>query len=97
MSKFWDKEAIYDEKISPLMKEIIELCKKYEMPLVAQFQIANTEDKGPFFCTTTLPFDGCDQIQQLVEMVRPKQPVVLAETTYTTPEGATHVKIRRIQ
>ena len=44
---FWDKEAIYDEKISPLMTQIIALCKQHGIPVVARFQICDTEESGP--------------------------------------------------
>lgn len=52
----YDKEAVYDEKISPLMKEIIEICKAEEMPMVAQFYLKEKkEDTGkPMYCSTVL-------------------------------------------
>jgi hypothetical protein len=52
----YDLEAVYDEKINPLMAQIIDICKEHRMPLVCSFQYrvhdANTEDEGRDFCTT---------------------------------------------
>jgi len=42
-----NKENIYDEQIAPLMKQIIEICKKEEIPMIADFQYSDTN-----FCTT---------------------------------------------
>lgn len=44
-------ERVYDEKIAPLMDQIIAVCKEHEMPVVASFQYG-AED----LCTTFLPF-----------------------------------------
>jgi len=33
-----DKEKIYDEEISPLMKQIISICKEKELPMFCAFQ-----------------------------------------------------------
>lgn len=98
MSEFWDKEAIYDEKISPLMREIIAICKEHSIPLVAQFQYANDEEKGPLFCTTSLPIVGvaCDKIKRLAEMAKPQHPVCIAETHETMPDGSKRITIRQV-
>lgn len=48
-----DKEAIYDEKISPLMKQILEVCEEHGMPMFATFQFS---DYG--FCTSAMEHDG---------------------------------------
>ena len=36
-----DKEAVYDEQIAPLMKQIIEICNANEIPMFATFQYSN--------------------------------------------------------
>lgn len=33
-----DKEKVYDEQISPLMKQIIEICQKNDIPMFTEFQ-----------------------------------------------------------
>lgn len=42
-----DLEKIYDEQISPLMQQIIEICKNHDIPMFADFQYS---DDG--FCKT---------------------------------------------
>jgi hypothetical protein len=49
----WDLEAVYDAEISPLMTQIIAICKRVGLPMVASFQYANREDEA--LCTTALP------------------------------------------
>ena len=60
MSK-WTKEDVYDEQISPLMTQIIAICKEHRIPLVAQFNYANEPDAGPRMCTTILPAEAFDR------------------------------------
>jgi hypothetical protein len=53
----YNKEAIYDEKISPLMAEIIKICKESNIQMVATYFIkedAENED-GDLYCTTYIP------------------------------------------
>ncbi len=43
-----DKEAIYDERVSPLVDKIIEICKQENIPFIMEFALRekgeNTED-----------------------------------------------------
>ena len=50
----YDLEDIYDEQISPLMQQIIKICKEHGMPVLASFAIANHVDEGTYNCTTYL-------------------------------------------
>jgi hypothetical protein len=92
----WDKEAIYDEKIAPLMGQIIAICKEHDMPMVAQFQYADTEENGPAYCTTSLPIKGfaSDHIREMGHRLQPPRPVVLAEMHVTNPDGSKTITIR---
>lgn len=47
------KEKFYDEKVAPLMKEIIAICKEHKIAMVASFAIPNDEDPE-LLCTTAL-------------------------------------------
>ncbi len=47
------KEQIYDEQISPLMAEIIAVCKEHKIAFVASFAVPNDEDSD-LRCTTAL-------------------------------------------
>lgn len=94
----WDKESVYDEQISPLMTQIIALCKEHEIPMVMQFQIADREDEGPLFCTTALPIGrACEKIRDLARRVQPERPFAIAETIVTKPDGSKHITSRLIR
>lgn len=41
-----NKEQVYDEKISPLMGQIIEICQKHGIAMLADFAIGH-DGKGP--------------------------------------------------
>ena len=45
------KEQIYDDKISPLMMQIISICKVHKIPIVASFFIPGADD--PELAVTT--------------------------------------------
>lgn len=57
-SNYYNLESVYDEQISPLMKQIIDICKEHNMPMVASFAYENSEEKGHGLCTTALTFEG---------------------------------------
>jgi len=58
----WTKEDVYDEQISPLMSQIIAICKEHRIPLVAQFNYADEPDgEGYKFCTTVLSAGALDR------------------------------------
>ena len=48
-----NKEKIYDERINPLMAQIIELCKQNGIAMVASFAIPNDDDPN-IRCTSHL-------------------------------------------
>lgn len=59
MKELFDLESVYDSEISPLMGQIIEICKKHKMPMLCSFAFHNDADKGVGDCTTLLNgFDG---------------------------------------
>lgn len=56
-------EPIYDEKISPLMDRIINICKENGISMISSFKIADeTEEENNYYCTTCLPGDKQPQI-----------------------------------
>jgi hypothetical protein len=61
-----NKEQIYDEQISPLMQQIIEISKEHGIAMMASFAIGhdgegpNGEDCTGLVCNTLLP-DGDDE------------------------------------
>lgn len=56
-----NKENIYDTQVSPLMQQIIEICKANGIAMMASFDIAhdgegsNGEDCSALICNTLLP------------------------------------------
>lgn len=98
----WDKEAIYDEQISPLMTQIIAICKEHNIPMVAQFQYADLEEHGPAYVTTTMPFvnerggEGSEHLREIALRMKPPAPICLAETIVTNPDGSKQITIRRV-
>jgi hypothetical protein len=59
MLQGYDKEAVYDEKIAPLMKEIIKVCKEEGIPMLADFYLASPdmtpEEHDDMHCITYIP------------------------------------------
>lgn len=55
----FDLEAVYDTEIAPLMTQIIEICKKHGMPMLASFCYAKGKEPGypdgVSHCTTCIP------------------------------------------
>lgn len=51
----FDKEKKYDERIAPLMTQIIEICKQEKIPFFASFYLKDaTEENGAMYCTTNI-------------------------------------------
>lgn len=54
MPEIYDLESVYDEKISPLMKQIIDICNENQMPMICSFAFENCEVRKVGCCTTIL-------------------------------------------
>lgn len=98
MTEHWDKESVYDNEISPLMTQIIAICKKHEMPIVCSVQYCDTEEDGPGFCTTTITnfAHACEKMQELNRAHQPRRAVAIAETHVTNPDGSKTIHIARV-
>ncbi len=98
MSEPWDEEKVYDEKISPLMTQIIALCKEHKIPMAATFQYCDKPEEGPGYCTTILPMGrAADRMNRVIGAMRPEGPVALAITEVTDPlTGRTDISVRRM-
>lgn len=63
-----NKEKIYDKEISPLMKKIMGVCKKHDIPFFASFQYSDSD-----FCTSNgrlgghIVFTYYDALKQCAE------------------------------
>lgn len=67
-------ESVYDKEISPLVAEIIKICKRTGMPMLASFCYAAGKNEGDpdgvDFCTTYLDNGLGYQPDELEEAVR---------------------------
>lgn len=83
------KEAIYDEHISPLMAQIIALCKEHKINMAAQFALDPNEEDRTLFCTTCLqnvdPDDteGTERMLKLRAVMYPPEPCFAAFTIFS--------------
>jgi hypothetical protein len=65
------KEAFYDEKISPLMTQIITLCKEAKINMLADFSLGYDEEiDETLFCTTAMPDLDKDDAKGVERMLR---------------------------
>ena len=48
------REAVYDEKIQPLMAQILEICQEAKIACLFSFLIGDAEEHGPLYCTSAL-------------------------------------------
>lgn len=85
--EYYDLEHVYDEQISPLMKQIIEICKANKLPMIASFAFKNSEEKGAGDCSTLLIYEGRNvkKFAQALNIIR-HQPLV-STITIVTKEG----------
>ena len=57
-----DYESIYDEKIAPLMTQMIDICKENGISMFADFKLKDeTDEEESYYCTTCLPGDNQPQ------------------------------------
>jgi len=52
-----DHEDVYDREIAPRMTEIIAICKRYNIPILASFEYADGE-----LCTTCILPENCSGV-----------------------------------
>ena len=74
-----NKEQVYDERIAPLMTQIIEVCREHKIAMLATFAIP-TPDDNTLACTTHLPDESGnlpDGIAQAARAVRGPRPMML--------------------
>ena len=74
-----NKEQIYDEKIAPLMTQIIAICQEHRIAMLATYAIP-TEEAPDLACTTHLPDESGalpDGIKQAARALRGPSPMML--------------------
>lgn len=82
------KEEIYDSQVSPLMTQIIAICKEHKIAMLADFALTSEEsDDGPLKCTTVLLGDETEPPELMLralEILRPKRRIPMMLTTEHT-------------
>ncbi len=72
-----NKEQTYDRDISPLMVQIVEICKLHGIAMIASFAIP-TEDEEDLVCTTYMP-DGTGEsvpaFERALRCIRAPEPL----------------------
>ena len=81
-----DREAMYDEHISPLMTEIIALCKEHDIPVVASFDLQCDDDPGLMCTTAILPDHAQDCLVRALRIMREPSHVAFTITTIKDPQ-----------
>lgn len=85
------KESAYDEHISPLMGQVIKLCKEHKINMAAQFALdvgddGDDHDGHVLYCTTVLHNidPGCaesvERMNKLRKVMHPPHPDFFALT-----------------
>ncbi len=82
----YDLESVYDNEIAPLMTQILAICKRERMPMMASFQYRDDDD-GAALCTSHLqwPERSSDCFREAVRVFR--RPLSIMAMTITTDGG----------
>ncbi|BBI32021.1 hypothetical protein [Cohnella abietis] len=93
MLQGYNKESVYDEVISPLMQQIIEVCKQEQIPMVTSFYLVSADvhpNGKELFCTTTLPVKGNtpDWIRDVIAMYEGRRDPIITATITITKEDS---------
>ncbi|MCY1367298.1 hypothetical protein D9M69_542270 [compost metagenome] len=94
-----NKEAIYDEQISPLMQKILEICKEHKLAMVASFHCDTGEEDGhDLICTSALTeveYDPPASFRQCVNVLYGRSGVPGFRITTTHADGTKSVEDHR--
>lgn len=88
-----EKERIYDDQISPLMAQIIKVCRDNNINMATTFSLDFDEEaEETLFCTTVIPIDesdeeGMSRIVACRKVMYPPEPQSFAFTVHTTAKA----------
>lgn len=94
MDQIFNLESVYDEQISPLMKQIIEICNQHKMPMICSFAFENCEERGVGDCTTVLnAYEGRVHLpfNKALKQIRGGSDFITAFTITSVSKGDDHV------
>lgn len=86
----FDLEKVYDEQIAPLMKQIIAICKKHKLPMLAEFCFKSDGEGGHDFCATCIPRGKKEWLPQRMNDARDAlvaKPFIMAFAITKAPES----------
>jgi hypothetical protein len=89
------KEQVYDDEISPLMAQIIDICKRHKIAMLADFCL---DAKEGLKCTTSLlddEYEHTPEMKEALRYVRPRASVPVM-TIKTYDENGDVIRIDRV-
>ncbi len=94
------KETAYDDLISPLMAQVIALCKKHKINMAATFALGPAEDSEndePLYCTTVLDVDKGEpkEMERIYALRRVMYPQTRGFAAFTITSDVTAPLARR--
>lgn len=75
-----NKEQVYDEKVAPLMTQIIAICQEHKIAMLATFAIPTKEDSD-LLCTTCISDETGRPPEPILSALRVVRPPVVMLTT----------------
>lgn len=61
--QYYDLEDVFDDKIQPLLKTILNICTEYNIPMITSFQYKNEKDQVMLCSSVVLPVDrACSKL-----------------------------------
>jgi hypothetical protein len=80
------REAIYDAQISPLMAQIIAICKEHKIPMLADFDL-NSEETPELKCTSCLLDSGWEPAEAMMQAYAVLRPTTRLPFMLTVDHG----------
>lgn len=84
------KENIYDEQISPLMQQVIDICREHKIAMVFSAHLPD-EEQDSLYCTTLLPGDNDEpnpKFTATAKMIRGDRPSIGLGIRTTHADGS---------
>lgn len=67
------KEQIYDEQISPLIRQIIAICNEHKIANVCVFSLDSQSGLNALTCNTTDEVEAPEHFRECVKILRPQR------------------------
>jgi hypothetical protein len=90
-----NKEQVYDDQVSPLMSQIIEICKTNKIAFIASFSIP-TEEDADLRCTSAMLEDAFEPPEEFLRAWREIRPASRYPLMLRTDHGDGSVTMTEI-